>query len=223
MTCLFLADKDCDDFTKKRLRSSHLIYTPTYDIEGHLFSCGNVSTALSDACGITTDHAKSLLPNPKVWLETVATNWKEWVALCMVSQSRGVNIGCTFERPSQVNPDPFGPPDMTQVSSFKAKLTAAVAATLGEIETEFRIAIRKIEQSIRAGHPLRYFKGKWLGHLIQRHLENNPKIPDANISGVGERLNVALVSQVAVHTNCSCCAAYVPQLNSIVVRMKSNL
>jgi hypothetical protein len=223
MVCLFLADKDCDDFTGKRLRSSHLVYSPTYDLEGHLFSCGNLTMALSDACGITTEQAKSLVPNAAVWLQTIAVNWKEWTALCMISQARGINTGCTFDRISQVNPNPLSTSDSAKVLAYKAELSAALAINQQELDSEFKAAVRRIERSIQIGNPMRYFKGKWLSHIIQRHLESKPRIPDANISGAGERLNISLVSQVAVHANCSCCSVYTKQIHAVLALVKPNL
>lgn len=219
MTCIFLADKDADDFTKRRLRSPHLIYSPTYDLEGHLYSCGDLTRALSDACGITVEQAKVLVPDPKVWLQSAATNWKEWIALCLISQANSANCGCTFDRPSQVNPDPLAAPDSTQVAAFKLRLAQTLGISEINLSMAFQTAICNIERSIRAGQPLRYFKGKWLSHLMQRYLENKPRIPDALISGVGERLGISLLSQVARDANCGFCAAYLPQIQSIVARL----
>ena len=100
MICIFFADKDSDDFTRKQLRSPHLLYSPTYDLEGHLFSCGDLTRALADACGITTDQARLLVPDASAWLHSAATHWKDWIALCLVSQARAVNCGCTYDRTS---------------------------------------------------------------------------------------------------------------------------
>ena len=216
MACFFLADKDSDDFTRRRLRSPHLIYSPTYDLEGHLFSCGDLTRGLADACGITADQARLLVPDPKDWLQSAAIHWKDWIALCLISQTRGVNCGCTFDRTSQVNPDPLAAPNSAQVAAFKSRLASTLGISQQDLDATFLKASRRVDQSIRSGHPLRYFKGKWLGHLIQRHLESKQRIPDALISGVGERLGVSLVAQVAHHANCGCCAAYLPQLQGVI-------
>lgn len=219
MICMFLADKDSDDFTRKQLRSPHLLYSPTYDLEGHLFSCGDLTRALADASGITTDQARALVPDPSAWLQSAAIHWKDWIALCLVSQSRGVNCGCTYDRTSQVNPDPLAPPDSTQVAAFKSRLAAMLAISQNDLEAEFVTASRRVDRSISDGQPLRFFKGKWLNHLIQRHLESKPRIPDALISGIGERIGVSLLAQVALHSNCTCCAAYLPQIKLLVARV----
>lgn len=216
MICMFLADKDSDDFTRKQLRSPHLLYSPTYDLEGHLFSCGDLNRALADASGITADQARALVPNPNAWLQSAAAHWKDWIALCLVSQSKGVNCGCTYDRTSQVNPDPHAPPDSAQVVAFKSRLASALAISQNGLETQFLIARRQVERSISAGQPLKFFKGKWLSHLMQRHLESSPRIPDALISGVGERICISLLAYVASHSNCTCCAAYLPRMQGLI-------
>lgn len=219
MTCVFLADKDSDDFTRKQLRSPHFLYSPTYDLEGHLFSCGDFSRALADASGITIEQAKLLVPDASAWICTIATNWRDWIALCLVSQSKGVNCGCTYDRASQVNPDPLAPPDAAQVAAFKSRLASALAISQNDLEVDFAAARRRVDRSIKARQPLRYFKGKWLSHVIQKHLESKPRIPDALVAGVGERIGVSLLAQVALHTNCTCCAAYLPRLANLISRL----
>ena len=181
-----------------------------------MFSCGDLTRALADASGITTEQARLLIPDPNAWLRSAATHWKDWIALCLLSQSKGVNCGCTYDRTSQVNPDPLAPPNAAQVAAFKSKLAAAVAISQSDLEEEFVAACRRIDRSIIAGQPLRYFKGKWLSHLIQRHLESKPRIPDALVSGVGERIGVSLLAQVALHANCTCSSAYLPRLQILV-------
>lgn len=207
MVCLFIADKDADDFTGKLLRSPHLIYSPTYDLEGHLFSCGNISRALADSCGITVEQSRSLIPDPQSLIARAAIYWREWVALCLVSQANSINCGCTFDRISQVNPNPLGPTDLAKLNAFKSSLASALQFSQCDFDAIYDKALRKIDLSIAQGRPLKYFKGKWLSHIMQRHLEQLPRIPDATINSIGEKIGIALVGQVAEKPGC-CCSAY---------------
>lgn len=216
MACVFFADKDADDFTRKKLRSAHFVYSLTYDLEGHLFGSGDLTRALADSCGITLDQSRDLLPDTKIWLESAATNWRDWIALCLISQANGVNCGCTFDRISSVNPDPFLAPDSSQVAAFKIKLGNKIGITHVELDKLFVAAIRSVDRSIAEGHPLRYFKGKWLNHLVQKYLEGRPRIPDALISGVGERLGVSFLGQISFGTSCRLSAAYLISINNII-------
>lgn len=215
MACVFLADKDSDDFCRKQLRSPHFIYSPSYDLEAHLYSCADLHRALADSCGITLHQAQSLMPDPKGWLLHAADMWKDWVALCLVSQQKGINCGCTFDRVSQINPDPFALPDAAQLETFKVTLCQRLGISNVQFGHLYALARRRVDASVAAGQPMRYFKGKWLSHLVQRFLESRPRPPDANFSGVGERLCSTLVAQVAIHAHCPCCAPYTAKLNAV--------
>lgn len=216
MACVFFADKDADDFCRKQLRSPHFIYSSTYDLEGHLYSCADLHRALADSCGLTLQQAQALIPYPKIWLATATSMWKDWVALCLVSQSRSANCGCTFDRISQVNPDPFAPPDAVKVEEFKVALLGRLGVSRVEFDRLYTTARMKVDGSISAGSPLKYFKGKWLSHLIQKYLESKPRPPDASFSGVGEKLCSTLVAQVAAHPHCICSGAYLPKLSPVL-------
>lgn len=219
MVCIFFADKDADDFTRTRLRSPHLIYTPTYDLEGHLFTSGDLTRALADACGITNEQARRLVPQPMTWLRSAATNWKDWIALCLVSHATGVNCGCTFDRVSQVNPDALAAPDVSHIAAFKVRLANAIGIPLDQLEARFELASRTVAVSISNGQPLRYFKGKWLSHVMQRYLEGQARIPDAQISGVGDRMGVTLVAQTAQNASCNLSAAYRSGIQAVVSQL----
>lgn len=219
MVCIFFADKDSDDYMRKRLRSEYLVYSPTYDLEGHLFACGDLQRALADACGITIEQSRRILPDPAAWLANAAMLWKEWISLCLVSQARSANSGCTFDRTSQVNPDPLAPPNAAQISMYRNRLATTLSVSQHVLDAEVNAALLKVEASIKAGRPLRYFKGKWLSHVIQRHLESQPRIPDANISGVGEKVGVLLVGQVGTSPACDCCSAYDQPIQRVLARL----
>jgi hypothetical protein len=219
MVCIFFADKDADDFTRSKLRSRHLLYSPTYDLEGHLFNDGDLTRALADSCGITADQARQLIPDPTAWLRKAAGDWRDWITLCLVSQAAAVNCGCTFDRVSQVNVDPLAGPDPAQVVAFKTKLAASIGITTQQLEARFQQAGRSVDKSIDDGQPLRYFKGKWLSHLVQRYLEARPRIPDILISGVGERMGATLVAQAAQHTTCRLSAAYSPAIIEVLAML----
>lgn len=215
MVCVFFADKDADDFCRTQLRSPYLLYTSTYDLEAHLYTCADIHRALADSCGITVAQARALIPDPRAWLLEIARCWKEWIALCLISQVKGANCGCTFDRISQVNLDPFAPPQVDQVARFKGLLAQRLGLSAAEIESLFASAMRRIDASIASGNALQYFKGKWLSHLVQRHLESSPRPADANFSGVGERLCSTLVAQVALTSQCRCCSPYEARLSAL--------
>jgi len=216
MACVFVADKDSDDFCGRQLRSPHLIYSPSYDLEAHLFNCGDLQRALADSCGITLEQARSLIPDPRAWLIGAARAWKDWIALCLICQCRRVNCGCTFDRQSAINPEPFGPPNAMELEAFKVKLTAALCISRAEFDDLYSTTSERVEASLRANEPMRFFKGKWLSHLIQSFLSSRPRPADANFNGVGERLTLTLVAQVGNNAHCCCCAPYAHKVRTLL-------
>jgi hypothetical protein len=219
MACIFLADKDADDYCRRKLRSPHLIYTPSYDLEGHLFTCGDLQRALADSCGITSKQAQHLIPNTIVWLANIAEMWKDWISLCLISQHRSANCGCTYDRVSAINVDPLAPADAEKLEHFKVALATELGITRFQFEKIYSMTYRRVEASVRNDEPMKYFKGKWLSFVIQKFLEAKPRPPDANFNGVGARLGATLVAQVAVYANCKCCSHYATKVNTLVEAM----
>lgn len=219
MTCAFFADKDSDDFSRTQLRSAHLFYTLTYDLEAHLFSCGDLQRALADACGLTLQQAKTLIPSQSGWLVDVATKWKEWTALCLISQMRRVNCGCTYDRASAVNINPLGPSDAAALESFKSKLCTSLAISRNDFDLLYMGVERRLNVALSGGRPLRYFKGKWLLHVLQRQLEAANRPADAMVNSAGDKVTTALLSQVASHAGCQCCAPFARGLATLVAQI----
>ena len=219
MICLFFADKDSDDFSRRKLRSPHLIYTPTYDLESHLFSCGDLQRALADACGLSMHQAKALIPDQGAWLRDIASKWKAWTALCMISHSRDVNCGCTYNRRSAMNSDPLGCHDDGELEAFKTKLAASIDLSRTEFDSLFDRVERHLDNHLRSGNPMRYFKGKWLIHVLQSYLERSPRPADALINSAGEKVTAALVAQVGAGSGCRCCAPFAIGVHQFVAEL----
>ncbi len=206
--CVFLPDKDVDDLTRKQYRSEHVVYTSTYDIEGHLFNCGDLSRAIADACGTTVQQAKEMIGDQKVWIDRHVNNWKEWTVLCLISQVKKVNCGCTFDRASAINPDFLQPPDIAKLNQFKGLLQQKLLLDQDQFARLFTLYARTLNRTISVNTPLRYFKGKWLKIILEHHLRQGFLVADANLNGSGERVVSTLVAQVGVREDCDLCNYY---------------
>lgn len=217
MACIFFADKDADDYLRTRLRSSHLVYSPTYDLEGHLHACADMHRALADSCGITLEQARNLLGDSQTWLDNAASSWRDWIALCLISQQHKVNCGCTFDRASPINTrPPFSGPDTTLLNQFKDSLAAGIGITRDAFDKLYSRTLKSVDASLHAGQPMRYFKGKWLHHLMRQFISSANRPADMNANAVGEQLNTALVAQVGERSMCRCCSVYVSALDPIL-------
>jgi len=219
MVCAFFADKDTDDFSRTQLRSAHLFYTKTYDLEAHLFSCGDLQRALADSCGLTLQQAKAIIPSQNGWLVDVATKWKDWTILCLISQTKRVNCGCTYDRASAVNINPLGPTDVAALESFKSKLSPLLGLSRHDFDSLFLKVERRLTVALNSGQPLRYFKGKWLLHVLQRQLETSNRPADSVVNSAGDKVTTALLSQVANHAGCTCCAPFAPGLAGLIAHV----
>lgn len=220
MVCMFFVDKDADDYTKKRRRSDHLVYSNTYDLEGHIGSCGDLHRALADACGVTHEQSLALVPSPSDFLEKVATQWTDWIALCLVSQKHSVNCGCTFDRVSQINAPPLSTPNTAQLEAFKVAMSTRIGIERDQFDNEFRTARRAVERSLTQNQPMKFFKGKWLAHVLQKHLESRPKPADANLNSVWDRVQSSLLAQIPSTGGCSCCVPYEPAVLKLAESLK---
>lgn len=220
MVCMFFVDKDADDYLRRLKRSPHIIYSRTYDLEGHLGSCGDLQRALADACGVTYEQAVALLPSSQAFFLEVGSRWSDWIALCLISQKLGVNCGSTFDRISQINSRPLDPPNVLKLQEFKTEIAKRLGLEDWRVEREFRLARQAVDRAVASNDPLRFFKGKWLAHVFQCHLEGSPKPADANFQGIWDRIETSLLAQVPPTGNCSCCAHYENAVLGLVARFR---
>lgn len=207
---LFFLDKDADDVLRKTLRSPHVAYTPTYDLEGTLFACGDLVGAVASTCLVTREQAEALIGNSSQLLREMAANWSDWITLCLISQFKRRNLGCTFDRMSVINVDPLKPADQTLLQQWKTDVRVSLAIPHADFDRLYKRFKDVVDNSIKSGESLRYFKGKWLKHILQMRLESQPRVPDANMNAVAERALSVLVSHVASHPACQCSRHYEP-------------
>lgn len=193
---IFLLDKDADDLTRRIISSRHIVYTTTYDLEGQLFLAGEVHDALAAACFVTRADAVSLLPDKDNFTKSLARTWGEWVALCLLSTRLKVNCGCTFDRLSAVNEPFFNSSDPAKVSDFINEIANRRNLTATQALGRFRRVRKHHADSIESGHPFRYFKGKWLGCVLEKHVRTKNGIVDGNFNGVFDRVLAAVLGQI---------------------------
>lgn len=199
--CLFLLDKDCDDYYRRMKRSSHILYTNTYDLEGHLACSVNFFAAYATACHSTPGHVKACIGDFRSWIGDKVLLWKEWIALCMVSGKWRVNTGATFDRVSAVNVPPLALSDPVMVSWFLSGIAVAAGKSEEATKRDFDRAIAAVSMSVMENEPLRYFKGKWLSNVFASAAESFPRLEDARNSCGHDTLMSALLSHSYADVN----------------------
>ncbi len=214
MVCVIFADKDIDDVTRRKLRSDHLFYTPTYDVEGLLFLTGDLESAVSDACLVTRAQASGLIGGKTAFITEYVKRWTEWVSLCMLCHANGINAGCGYKQPSRINPNFVDHTDAALLAALVTQIRTQLGLSFAQFDALHKRYEKRFTNALGA-EPLKYFKGKWLQLILQKHLDRQPKVPDSNVSSVGERVISALVAQVGATPGCASCAPYVATLQPL--------
>ena len=215
MASLFFADKDIDDITRQKLRSDHFLYTKTYDIEGYLFSSGDLTEAISAACQVTTQQANAWINNHREWLKSICINWADWITLCIISQTKKINIGCGYSRPSPINGNSLEATNPVALQEFIRHISLALSTTEAEAQTVFDKMKIRVVQTIESGDGLKLMKGKWIASILEKYLKNSFKVPDATLDAAGSRALTVLVSHVGKKTNCPACIEYATSVRNV--------
>lgn len=213
--CTIFLDKDVDDLSRRVLRSAHVFYTKTYDLEGDLFTYGDLARAVADACGLTTQQAVGFLGNQQQWLKQQASKWLDWTTLCVLSHRHGVNTGSTFERTSAINPGLIGLTDSTILAAHKNALAQAIGLPPAAFVRTYSRLRKTVEADIASGRPLRLFKGKWLLPIVEKQATQSLNVPDANLNSMGQKVLAALIAQVGIHGGCALCARHGPAFDQL--------
>lgn len=187
-TTLFIFDKDIDDLTRAKRRSPHVIYTPTYDVEGLVYRHADMTLAIAACCSVAPQSVRSFMPDPAGWRRKVMAHWREWVRLCILakrSESRGV---CNFGVKSRVNPVLNAPPDIASVSAYENQVMTNSSVT----STKFTAIAAETERSVArryaVGREDELFKGKWLADILAVELRNQLPVEYARVKAFPERM-----------------------------------
>ncbi len=207
--CIFFADKDIDDVTQTLIEDQNFIYTETYDLEGHLFSCGDLKRALADAAHITLKQANSIVGNKDELIVKLTEDWSDWLAMCMISQIHKVNFGCSFERQIPIDKKQefiWGSAD-SLLPQIMNKICESTGLSVEEFEAQKTEIEEKIKTELEEGNILKYFKGKWFKPLLQNLSKEKLQISDASTDSLFENILRTLVCQIPTAHNCRCCSS----------------
>ena len=193
--CVFFFDKDVDDLSRKCLKSKHALYTQQYDLEGHLYREGDLRHAAAVSINSSQSKIPEVYDDASLWAEKKARHWRAWITLCLYSATFGVDCGCSYGRPSAINPGLLGPTDSHAFATFKTLLMVKSAITAPEFEMRLRKLenlIRKLEAKNMLGT---VFKGKWLEAIIAAELQAQYAGQPVNLKELGPRVTSALMSR----------------------------
>ena len=186
---VFFLDKDVDDYRRAKRRSAHMIYTETYEVENYLFMFGDLCQAVGASGSLDIASVNAGISDYSKWRKNAASNWKDWVKLCLFSTARNVKSSCTYARyMSPINQGCYG---ALQTNEHDHKLATIQRQSSMPLD-QFKKSFKRLSQSVdRLYETDRYdivFKGKW---YVPFMLEDMSKIVGPKRykkTGVQERL-----------------------------------
>ena len=194
---VFFLDKDVDDYRRTKRRSAHVIYTGAYEVENYLFMFGDLCQAVGASGSLDISSVHSCIGGYSQWRKHAASNWKDWVKLCLFSTARNVASSCNYRRyMSPINQGCYG---ALLTNEYGHKL-ATIQRQSGIPLDQFKKSFKRLSQHVdRLYETDRYdivFKGKWYAPFI---LEDVSKIAGSkryNRTGIQERLLNCLASSL---------------------------
>ncbi|WP_437080980.1 hypothetical protein [Streptomyces sp. enrichment culture] len=165
----FMVDRDNEDISGGRKRSSHVIYTDMFDVEAEAFVRGNDGEALAGMFSLDSASASQLAADLNGWVADLANAWREWITLCIMAKAAGAGCDVGFGRESWVNNPKYGPVEAVKLAAAEGKVATSTRRTASEyasISTRIRGRVRSCYGK---GNGYRLVKGKWLApYLVYR-------------------------------------------------------
>lgn len=161
---LFVLDKDVDDIERRRRRSLHVLYTPSYDAECLLFRHGNLVEAVGAALSMQRSQLQFLRLSER-WCDYAAERWLEWVALCLCARRLGANYP-NYGSVSQVNDPSASQANLQKVREAIKNLANQSGKTSQQVEALYMRRVAKVRRLLRTGEIDRVFKGKWYADIL---------------------------------------------------------
>lgn len=220
--CLFFVDKDIDEVTGDLVESAHFLYTDTYDLEGHLLSCGDLSRAIADAAHLTYKQSSAAIGNSKRFIIDQTEDWGDWLVVCILSQIYKVNFGCSYERALPVDKKKEFTLDHqdSKLKIIQQRIIDEVGISSQAYQNKYEEIKRMVEDEKGNGNILKYFKGKWFKPIFQKFAKDSLNIDDANTDGLFENVLRTLVCQIAADKGCACCRSALGKIDGMIEGVK---
>jgi hypothetical protein len=189
---IFFLDKDADCICDNMINNDHVIYTSLYDVESHLYYEDNFHRALGAALTIPENEVPDVFRNQKELCESIASSWKEWIALCVYSQKYRVNVGCGYSRPSKINgKDLISNLDKKTYNGFCSEIINKRNITEDEFSDQIQKIMLKITNLQTSGFLFSLFKGKWMNSIISKKIQTHINLNGCYSQSIEERISAS--------------------------------
>jgi hypothetical protein len=184
----FCLDKDLDDLTRQRIRSSHVIYTELFDVESYLFKFGNIRLASSIATSIDEETIGTAIGPVNEWLSHVTESWRDWVEICVFEITGCHTVTGNYGRFSSPIHDVGGSVSSSKLATCLTDLQMRTGLAPSEFQQRWDRNSRKVTKYYRKGLADKIFKGKWYLWFLLRDLKKVLADRDVDWSGLRDQL-----------------------------------
>ena len=193
----FFLDKDVDDYQRTKRRSAHIMYTETYEVENYLFMYGDLCQAVGASASLDIASVHTHIGDYTEWRRQAASNWKDWVKLCLFSTARKVASSCNYgQYMSPINQGCYG---ALLTNECDHKL-ATIQSQSGMPPDRFKRSFKRLSCQVdRLYETDRYdivFKGRWYIPFLLEDMSRIAGSKRYNRTGIKERLLSCLASSL---------------------------
>lgn len=193
----FFLDKDVDDYRRVKRRSAHMIYTKTYEIENYLFIYGDLCQSVGASTYLDVASVKTDICDYSEWRKQAASNWKDWVKLCLFSTTRNAASSCNYGRyESPINQGCYGALLINEYNRHLATVQSQSGMQIARFNRSFNRLSRHVDRLYDTDRYDNIFKGKWYIPFLLDNISSIAGSRRYNKTGLQERLLTCLLSSL---------------------------
>jgi hypothetical protein len=169
-TTVIFVDKDIDDLERTLLRSDHVVYTESYQVENYIFMHGNLLDSAAATAGLDRNMILASIGNAEDWRRTRAQIWSEWIKLCVFIKTRRVPGRPNYRVTSPLNNPPLNPTDRPLFQRMLTEIEPLTGMSRAQFTRAFRNTSGRVNRLFDKGTHDKVFKGKWYAALMDAEL-----------------------------------------------------
>jgi hypothetical protein len=177
---IFYLDKDIDDVLASLVISEHVVYTPYYAIENHIYCVGKLREASAACMSLDVEETPAAFADSFQWRRRCAHLWQEWVVLCLLVAKLQVKCECGYSRPSQLNKPSCASADPALFATFAEDIRTRSGLSQEDFNNALNAARAEVAKIYAANEFDKIFKGKWYAAILQADLDAHVQGPVPN-------------------------------------------
>ncbi len=168
---VFCVDADHDRFTRRMLRSDHLVYTKLPDVEAHILDSVDLAEVFAVAASVPQYDARQIHSALGDWRVEFARGRLDWMILCCVAETSGAsNCPRAGTPPARSTSDPLLPASPEAVEELRQRLERLFDDDLDKFRRHEVRARAKFERAVSSGNAAMTLKGKWCLKFLRARL-----------------------------------------------------